>query len=64
LVATGGAAGFFEYSTELFRDETIAQMAADFEALLRSLVQQPDIPLLQLEAVRDLRLRVQQRSSS
>jgi non-ribosomal peptide synthetase component F len=63
LVATGGAAGFFEYSTELFRAETIAQMATDFEALLWSLVQQPEVPLLQLEAVRDLCSRIQQRSS-
>lgn len=63
LVATGGAPGFFEYSTELFTDETIAQMATDYETLLGSLVQQPDVPLLQLEAVRDIRSRIQRRCS-
>jgi hypothetical protein len=61
LVATGGAAGFFEYSTELFKDETIAQMAVDFEALLRGLVMQPDIPLLQLDVVREVRMRFERR---
>jgi hypothetical protein len=63
LVATAGAAGFFEYSTELFKDETIAQMASDYQALLESLVQQPDLPLLQLEPVREIRSRIQQRCS-
>jgi non-ribosomal peptide synthetase component F len=63
LVATAGAAGFFEYSTELFKDETIAQMATDYQALLGSLVQQPDLPLLQLEPVREIRSRIQQRCS-
>jgi non-ribosomal peptide synthetase component F len=63
LVATAGAAGFFEYSTELFKDETIAQMATDYQALLGSLVQRPDLPLLQLEPVREIRSRIQQRCS-
>jgi hypothetical protein len=58
LVATGGAAGFFEYSTELFRAETIAQMAADFEALLRALIAEPDIPVAQLKTVRDIYARI------
>ena len=61
LVATGGAAGFFEYSTELFKEETIAQMATDFESLLRDLVSHPDVPLLELNVVRDVRARVLQR---
>ncbi|HEX6502560.1 MAG TPA: condensation domain-containing protein [Terriglobales bacterium] len=58
LVATGGAAGFFEYSTERFSRETIARMAVDFEALLRALVAEPDIPIAQLKKVRDIRARV------
>lgn len=62
LVATGGAAGFFEYSTELFSDQTIAQMAVDYEALLRNLVNQPDVPLMELQVVRDIRARIQQRA--
>jgi hypothetical protein len=62
LVATGGATGFFEYSTELFKDETIAQMALDFDALLRALINSPDVALNELEIVRDIRSRIQKRS--
>jgi hypothetical protein len=57
LVATGGAAGFFEYSSDLFRQETIAQMAVDFEAILRALIRQPDVPVRELEVVRGIRQR-------
>jgi hypothetical protein len=60
LVATGGAAGFFEYSTELFRDETIARMAVEFEALLCALIAEPDIPITELNTVREIRARVLQ----
>ena len=63
LVATGGAAGFFEYSTELFRDETIVQMAADFETLLRALISEPDTPLAGLQAVREVRARILQKEA-
>lgn len=61
LVATGGAAGFFEYSTELFRPETIVQMAVDFETLLRALTSEPDTPFPQLKAVREIRARISQK---
>ncbi len=64
LVATGGAAGFFEYSTELFKEETIAQMATDLETLLRGLVSHPDISLMELDVVRKVRVRFLQRSGS
>jgi hypothetical protein len=63
LVAAGGAAGFFEYSTELFRPETIVRMAADFELLLRALVSEPDTPFPHLKAVRDIRARVSQKQA-
>lgn len=58
LVATGGAAGFFEYSTELFRPESIAQMATDFETVLRALISEPDTPFVELKAVREIRDRI------
>ena len=64
LVATGGAAGFFEYSTELFRRDTIAQMASDFETLLRALIAEPDTPFPQLQAVRQIRARIAQKEAS
>ena len=58
LVATGGAAGFFEYSTDLFRDETITRMAVDFETLLRALLAEPDTPIANLKTVNDIRARI------
>jgi hypothetical protein len=58
LVATGGAAGFFEYSTDLFKEETIAGMAVDFERVLRALVDHPDAPLSDLEVVNEVRSRM------
>ena len=61
LVATGGAAGFFEYSTELFRPETIVQMADDFAILLRALTSEPDTPFSQLKAVHEIRARISQK---
>jgi Condensation domain len=64
LVATGGAAGFFEFSAELFKAETIAQMAIDFEVLLQALVDRPDVPWMELDPVRDIRKRIQPRSNA
>jgi len=61
LVATGGAPGFFEYSTDLFKQETIAQMAVDFERVLRGLVDHPDVPLSDLEVVNEVRSRMLRR---
>jgi len=64
LVATGGAAGFFEYSTDLFKERTIAQMAIDFERVLRALVQHPDVPLSDLEAVNEVHARMLQKAAA
>lgn len=61
LVATGGAPGFFEYSTELFTEETIATIAADFQRLLENLIAFPDIPLAELEVVQQIRSRMEAR---
>ncbi len=44
----GGLSCYFEYSTSLFRAETIARMAGHFEALCRAIVATPEA------AVRDL----------
>lgn len=57
LVATPGVAGFFEYSAELFKRETIAAMETDFQSLLRELVASPDIPFTQLSEVIRIRSR-------
>jgi len=64
LVATGGAPGFFEYSTELFKPETVAAMADDFHHLLQDLLTCPDVPLAEVEAVQRIRNRVLSRSDA
>jgi non-ribosomal peptide synthetase component F len=58
LVATGGAPGFFEYSTDLFKEDTIAHMAIDYERVLRALVEHPDVPLADLEVINEVRSRM------
>ncbi len=40
--------GFFEYSTDLFNEDTIKAMSQDFEEMLRELLTQPDKPLRSL----------------
>ena len=64
LVATGGAAGFFEYSTDLFKPETIARMAVDYERILRALVEHPDVPLSDLEVVNEVRSRMSNKGTT
>jgi len=61
LEAATGQSGFFEYSTDLFDQSTIAEMARDFEAVLMSLMAQPEVPLSQLAAVRDISRRMLER---
>ena len=58
LEAATGKDGFFEYSTDLFKESTIAQMAKDFETILRALIAQPDIPLSDVPVVREIRQRI------
>jgi len=64
LVATGGAPGFFEYSTDLFREDTIAHMAVDYERVLRALVEHPDVPLADLEVINEARSRMLQKTAA
>ena len=58
LEAATGQGGFFEYSTDLFKEATIAQMAVDFAAVLRALIAQPDIPFSEVSVVREVSQRV------
>src|SRR5215469_12018917 len=58
LEAATGQDGFFEYSTELFDQATIRGMARDFEAVLMAVMEEPDRPLSQLEALRRISQRV------
>jgi Condensation domain len=58
IEAGTGEGGFFEYSTELFNESTIAQIAQDYETVLRALMAEPDSPLKSLPAVQQLRQRI------
>ena len=61
LEAATGQDGFFEYSTELFDQATIREMARDFEAVLMAVMEEPDRPLSQLEALRRISQRMRAR---
>ncbi len=61
LEAATGQTGFFEYSTDLFDQATIAQMAKDFEAVLMALMAEPDLPLSKLAALSEISQRVRER---
>jgi hypothetical protein len=57
LVASGEPGGFFEYSTDLFDEQTISRMAEDFQALLKSVLAEPDVPLGEIPVVQEIRER-------
>jgi len=58
LESATGRACYFEYSTDLFKGETIVAMEADFKGLLAALVAEPDVPLSAVTAVVALRRRI------
>jgi non-ribosomal peptide synthetase component F len=45
LEASTGTACFFEYCTDLFKEETIVRMQREFLNTLQALVAEPDVPL-------------------
>ena len=53
----------FEFCTDLFRAETIFKMEQDFQNLLRAMITEPDSPLTQVSAVRDVSSCVRQRAA-
>jgi non-ribosomal peptide synthetase component F len=61
LEAATGQNGFFEYSTDLFDQSTIAEMAKDFEAILMAVIGQPDVPISELGVVQEVSERVRNR---
>jgi hypothetical protein len=62
LESSTGSACFFEYCTDLFREETIVQMEKDFQDLLRGLVAEPDVPVGTIKVGREICQRVAQRN--
>ncbi len=53
---------YFEYCSDLFREETIVQMGKDFEALFGELIANPETPINKLPVVSDVIQRVQNRA--
>ena len=56
--ASNGEACYFEYCSDLFKRETIIEAISDFQKLLRGLIAEPDTRLNQLDAVKEIRDRV------
>ncbi|AKT41192.1 non-ribosomal peptide synthetase [Chondromyces crocatus] len=52
-----GLSGSFEYNTTLFEPETVARLARQFEALLASIVANPDQPCVDMAILPDEELR-------
>ena len=63
LEASNGQACFLEYSSDLFKEETIIQMEQDFHSILRGLVADPDQPLGKIRAVEEVRQRIERREA-
>jgi hypothetical protein len=61
---SAGKTCYFEYRTDLFREETIRQMEQDFQELLRGLVAAPDIPLSRLPQVAEISERMRERKAA
>ncbi len=55
LVTTPRLRGYFEYSADLFRPSTVAQMAMYYEKLLRELLQHTDVAIEELHTFREIR---------
>jgi non-ribosomal peptide synthetase component F len=55
---TTGKRCYFEYRTDLFREEGIVQMQEDFQCLMQALLTMPEIPIANLKAVLDIRHRL------
>src|SRR5262249_29779360 len=49
--ASGEFGGYLEYSTDLFAPSTVAELAADFCAVLASVLERPDLALEQHPAI-------------
>jgi hypothetical protein len=54
---------YFEYCSDLFKRETIEQMAADFQLILQPLIAQPDVAFSKLPAVVELTKRVRMQTA-
>ena len=58
-----GGASYFEYCTDLFAERTIIQMTNDYQTVLRELIERPEVPLNQLNAVAQIGRRARPQSA-
>ena len=58
IETTAGKACYFEYRTDLFREQTIAQMEEDFKSLLSALITRPDARLSDVPEIAHIRVRM------
>lgn len=54
IESSAGEACYFEYCTDLFKESTIAQMVEGFQSVLRGMIAQPDMPLSETDAVKEI----------
>jgi condensation domain-containing protein len=59
IESSAGEACYFEYSSDLFREQTIVQLVNDFKRLLSALIEKPETPLNELVALTDIRTGAQ-----
>lgn len=56
--AASGKVCYFEYCSDLFKEETVTRMQDDYGNLLRALVSEPDTPLSRIAAVAEINRRL------
>jgi hypothetical protein len=56
-----GEACYFEYSTDLFTEETIQLAITDFQSVLVALIEAPETPIEQIAAIQQISRRIQVR---
>jgi hypothetical protein len=64
IESSTGRTCYFEYRTDLFREETILQMEQDYQALLQGLIAQPGVPISKLAAVIEVSQRIRNRPAA
>jgi acyl-CoA synthetase (AMP-forming)/AMP-acid ligase II/SAM-dependent methyltransferase/acyl carrier protein len=64
IESSTGQTCYFEYRTDLFREETIIQMERDFQSLLRSLIASPEDPISKLPEVVEVSQRIRNRTGA
>ena len=54
IETSSGEACYFEYCTDFFKEQTIAVMVEDFQAVLRRAITQADVPMSKIDILREI----------